>query len=65
MLALAVLIARGSLSTSVSLAITLILVGAASSKMVAVSGFATGVSLTEVIVTVSIPEALCVPSVIV
>ena len=57
------LIERASFSSSVSLPSTLIFVAAASSKIVAVSGLATGASLTAVTVTVSTPAAVVVPSV--
>ena len=49
-------------STSVSLAITSMLVVAESSETVAVSAIASGASFTDVTVTVNVPVAVSVPS---
>ena len=49
-------------STSVSLAITSMLVVAESSETVAVSAIASGASFTGVTVTVNVPVAVSVPS---
>ena len=60
--AVTALIESVSFSTSVSLPNTLIFVAAASSKIVAVSGLATGASFTEFIVILSVAAVAASPS---